>query len=173
MLGEVRSDVKTLTNQVIGIIGPKVDLLTNAITTIGLSSSARILSRPEAVAELSGQGLSTDGLRSKSWDEFAQPGAPVMDLVITVCDAAGGEVCPIWPGGPVRAHWGIPDPADDHGSPEKNRAAFELAYCRLSARAAALIALALDRLSPAELRARLAEIGRLEGATEQALSASD
>jgi arsenate reductase len=122
-----------------------------------------------AAALLRERGYEVSGLRSKSWNEYAAPGAPQMDIVLTVCDSAAGETCPYWPGAPVVAHWGIPDPAGDHGSPEKNRAAFELAYQRLSARVAALVALPVDMLSPVELKARLAEIGTLEGATDMAM----
>ena len=82
---------------------------------------------PSAIALIEGLGMPTMGLRSKSWDEFAKPGAPQMDFVITVCDNAAGEVCPIWPGMPVTAHWGIPDPAAATGSDAEIAAAFALA----------------------------------------------
>lgn len=87
---------------------------------------------PFAIETLERHGLPTDTARSKSWEEFGAPGAPVMDAVITVCDSAASETCPIWPGAPVRAHWGLPDPAgiDD---PEKARAAFETTYQKLAA----------------------------------------
>lgn len=123
---------------------------------------------PIGLALLRERGFDISGFRSKSWNEFAAPGAPKMDVVITVCDAAAGEACPYWPGTPVVAHWGIPDPADDDGSSEANRAAFELAFQRLSARVAALVALPVETMTAADLKARLTDIGRLEGATDKA-----
>jgi protein-tyrosine-phosphatase len=135
-------------------------------------SQPKSVPNPIGLALLGDRGYDTSAFRSKSWNEFAAPGAPKMDIVITVCDSAAGEACPYWPGTPVVAHWGLPDPADDHGSPEANRAAFELAYKRLSARVAALIALPVETMTPAELKSRLAEIGRLEGTTEKARSGS-
>jgi arsenate reductase len=117
---------------------------------------------PEALALLQRHGFSLQGLRSKSWDVFAGTGTPAVDLVVTVCDdaaRAAGEVCPIWPGGPLSAHWGIPDPAAVDG-PEC-AAAFETAYRRLAARIAALVALPLDDLEPAALKQELDEIGAL------------
>ncbi len=124
---------------------------------------------PTGIALLADLGYDTSGFRSKSWNEFAAPDAPRMDMVITVCDAAAGESCPYWPGTPIVGHWGIPDPADDRGSPEANRAAFELAYERLDARVKALLALPLETLSVSEVKARLAEIGgTMDGATEMA-----
>ncbi len=123
---------------------------------------------PLALELLAGLGYDTAGLRSKSWDEFAAPGAPAMDLVITVCDSAAGEACPYWPGHPLVAHWGIPDPADVTGTPEQKRAAFQEAYRRLMNRVTALVNLPVDRLSLAELKAALADIGRMEGATDMA-----
>src|SRR5580692_1835500 len=80
--------------------------------------------RPEALAQLQSAGISTEGLRSKSWDEFALPGAPQMDFVFTVCDNAANETCPYWPGQPMTAHWGIPDPAAVKGTPLETERAF-------------------------------------------------
>ncbi|WP_413868423.1 arsenate reductase ArsC [Albidovulum sp.] len=112
---------------------------------------------PAALALLARKGLATGALRSKSWGEFARPDAPRMDAVITVCAAAAAETCPLWPGVPVRAHWGVDDPA---AAPEAERAeAFEAAYAALEARAAALLALPLATLTPAELGAALNRIG--------------
>jgi len=102
----------------------------------------------------------TSGLRSKSWDELAQSGAPSLDFVFTVCDYAAGETCPVWPGQPITSHWGIPDPAAAAGSEDEQRRAFELAYTRLEHRIRLFIALpfhALDRLSA---KATLDAIGR-------------
>jgi arsenate reductase len=107
-------------------------------------------------------------LRSKSWTEFSAPGAPAFDVIITVCDNAAGEACPVWPGRPATAHWGIPDPAAATGSAADIDRAFALAYDRLHARIKAFVALPLDGLDPAALRARLAEIGRMQGATAMA-----
>lgn len=120
---------------------------------------------PIGLALLQARGYDTGAFRSKSWDEFAMPDAPKMDIVITVCDAAAGETCPYWPGSPVVAHWGIPDPAGEHGSPEANLAAFELAYDRLSARVAALVALPIETMPAADLKSKLMEIGAMEGSS--------
>jgi arsenate reductase len=87
---------------------------------------------PFALELLRAKGLGTDGLRSKNWDEFARPGAPELDLVITVCDNAAGEVCPVWPGRPARLHWGVEDPAAVQGSDEAKRAAFLKAFTELA-----------------------------------------
>src|SRR5690348_9107126 len=89
---------------------------------------------PLALALLAELGIDTAGLRSKSWDEFARPGAPKIDLLFTVCDAAAGEVCPIWPSQPLRAHWGVPDPAAVTGSDGEKRAAFRRAFDTLAGR---------------------------------------
>lgn len=127
---------------------------------------------PIGLALLSERGYDISAFRSKSWNEFAAQDAPKMDIVITVCDSAAAAACPYWPGTPVVAHWGIPDPANDHDASEKNRAAFELAYDRLSARVAAMLALPVESMTTAELKMRLGEIGRLEGATALATSGS-
>ena len=108
---------------------------------------------PLALELLERLRLSTDGLRSKSWDEFARPGAPVMDFVFTVCDQAAGEVCPVWPGNPTIAHWGVPDPAAVQGTEEQRRQAFRDAYNRLETRIKLFVALPLARLSKARMRA--------------------
>ena len=91
-------------------------------------------------------GYPPENLRSKSWDEYAQPGAPRMDFIITVCDNAAGEVCPIWPGQPIAAHWGVPDPAAVEGSEEERRAAFRDALVTLRRRVELLIALPIEKL---------------------------
>ena len=97
---------------------------------------------PGAIAKLAREGHAFDGLSSKSWDTFAAPGAPEMDIVITVCDSAAGESCPVWPGHPVTAHWGIPDPAT---APESARdAAFDAAYSQLRSRVQALLEVPLE-----------------------------
>lgn len=115
---------------------------------------------PYALELLERLGISTQGLRSKSWDEFARPDAPRMDIVITVCDSAAGEQCPFWPGRPVTAHWGVPDPAAVQGSEDEKRKAFEAAFGQLSARIDRLLALPIESLDPPALRDRLAEIGQ-------------
>jgi arsenate reductase (thioredoxin) len=94
---------------------------------------------PQALAQLRREGMPTDGLRSKSWDEFAGPGAPPMDLVVTVCDRAAAESCPFWPGAPARAHWGVDDPAAVEGPPEAQARAFERAYRDLEQRIRRLV----------------------------------
>jgi arsenate reductase len=104
--------------------------------------------------------LDTTSLRSKSWDEFAQPGAPRMDFVFTVCDQAAGEMCPIWPGQPMTAHWGIDDPAKAEGTDEEKRRAFLVAFKELSTRINLFLSLPLDKLDRLALTRKLAEIGR-------------
>ena len=131
-------------------------------------SHPRGVPNPRALELLASLGYSTGSLRSKSWDEFAAPGAPKMDLVITVCDSAAGEACPYWPGAPLKAHWGIPDPAGVPGDAEAERAAFRLAHDRLQARFKALVALPVEAMSKDALNLRLAAIANLEGATEMA-----
>ena len=111
---------------------------------------------PEALRLLAERGYPTGELRSKSWDEFAAPGAPDIHLVITVCDNAAGEVCPIWPGKPVTAHWGIEDPAAAKG--ERERAAFAMAFDQLKRRIDRLVELPLDEFDDASLTKRLREI---------------
>jgi arsenate reductase (thioredoxin) len=115
---------------------------------------------PLALAVLERHGLPTAGLRSKSWSEFAQPDAPVMDFVFTVCDQAAGEVCPIWPGNPITAHWGVPDPAAVEGTEEERRRAFRDAFRRLEARIKLFIALPINKLDRMALKRRAGEIGR-------------
>lgn len=113
-----------------------------------------------AVELLQKNRLPTEGLRSKSWDEFALPDAPQMDFVFTVCDSAAGEVCPIWPGQPISAHWGVEDPAAVEGDDETKRKAFFTAYNRLHNRIVLLLSLPLARLDRSALTSRLKEIGR-------------
>ena len=115
---------------------------------------------PLAVELLERLRLPTTGLRSKSWKEFARPGAPVMDFVFTVCDQAAGEVCPIWPGNPITAHWGVPDPAVVEGTEDECKRAFRDAYHQLDARIRLFIALLIDKLDRMALKRRADEIGR-------------
>ncbi|TBO31421.1 arsenate reductase ArsC [Aquabacterium lacunae] len=102
----------------------------------------------------------SEGFRSKSWHEFAQAGSPALDFVFTVCDNAAGEVCPVWPGQPMTAHWGQPDPAAVSGSPDAQRQAFLSAAHALKRRIELMMALPLDKLAPMSLQARLDDIGR-------------
>jgi arsenate reductase len=114
---------------------------------------------PQTVALLRRLHFATDGLRSKSWDEFAQPGAPSLDFVFTVCDNAANEVCPIWPGQPMTAHWGVPDPASVTGSGEAVARAFYDAFMQLNRRISLFAALPLDKLDRLSLQRRLDDIG--------------
>ncbi|WP_315763515.1 arsenate reductase ArsC [Bradyrhizobium sp. SZCCHNS2005] len=107
----------------------------------------------------------TDGLRSKSWLEFAAPDAPVMDFVFTVCDNAAGEACPIWPGQPMTAHWGIEDPAEAQGNELEKQAAFVTAFRHLKNRIGTFVSLPLRSIDKLALGTKLREIGRSQGAT--------
>ena len=129
----------------------------------GSAPSGRI--NPLALAVLQAAGVSTAGCRSKSWDEFARPGAPALDAVITVCDSAAAETCPVFHataggGQPVKVHWGYPDPSDAPGGEEARRRAFELTRQAIGYRMLQLLALPLDTLDRASLQAALAAIGR-------------
>jgi len=114
---------------------------------------------PFALELLQKNRLPTEGLRSKDWDEFARPGAPELDFVFTVCDSAAGEVCPIWPGQPITAHWGVPDPAAVEGTDEEKRRAFFKAYSTLQNRIQLFLSLPLAKLDRVALTQRLKEIG--------------
>lgn len=127
---------------------------------------------PMTLQVLADAGISTVGLRSKSWDEFAGPGAPQMDFVFTVCDNAAGETCPIWPGHPATAHWGIEDPAAVEGPDFKQRIAFEDALRFMRNRITAFISLPLSRLDDIALGARLRGIGAMDGSTDKASGAA-
>lgn len=125
---------------------------------------------PVGLALLKDLGYETDGFRSKSWTEFAGSDAPQMDFIITVCDSAHSESCPHWPGHPLVAHWGIPDPAAVEGTLDQKRAAFEITYRQLSQRVTALVNLPVETLSLPELRERLTAIGKMDGATDIAMA---
>ena len=116
---------------------------------------------PNTIQLLQGLGYDTSGFRSKSWSEFATPGAPPLDFVFTVCDNAAGEACPFWPGQPMTAHWGIPDPAEVQGSAAQVGLAFKDAYRMLERRIAIFAALPIRSLDQLSLQAKLKEIGRL------------
>ncbi len=131
-------------------------------------SQPKGLVNPFALRTLAANGYDSSGLRSKSWDEFAAAGAPVMDFVFTVCDNAAGEVCPIWPGQPVTAHWGIEDPAAVHGSDLDKERAFQQAFSFMKNRIAAFVALPVASLDHLALSAKLGAIGRQDGASSGA-----
>ena len=118
---------------------------------------------PLALEKLEREGISTHGLRSKSWNEFAQPGAPALDFVITVCDNAAGEICPVWPGHPITAHWGVPDPAAVEGSESEKRLAFAKAFSLLERRISLFAALNPESLDRLALERQVRKIGQ-EGA---------
>ncbi|MET0499365.1 MAG: arsenate reductase ArsC [Steroidobacteraceae bacterium] len=115
---------------------------------------------PLSIETMKSLGLPTEGLRSKSWDEFAAAGAPEIDFVITVCDNAAGEACPIWPGRPMTVHWGIEDPAAVEGSDERKRAAFLNAFRELEERIKAFASLPVTSLDKGRLKQLMDEIGR-------------
>lgn len=115
---------------------------------------------PMALAALNSYSLPTDGYRSKSWDEFGAPGAPKMDFIITVCDNAAGEVCPVWPGQPMTAHWGVEDPAAHEGTEEERLKAFHDAARMLKRRIELFLSLPLDRLDAMSLQTELRGIGQ-------------
>lgn len=116
--------------------------------------------RLEALKQLESAGLPTDGARSKNWDEFAKPGAPVMNFVFTVCDSAAREVCPIWPGQPMTAHWGVADPAAVVGSPEEIERAFRDAFVTLGRRIGLLLSLPLASLDSLAIKKEVDRIGK-------------
>lgn len=122
---------------------------------------------PETIQLLQSLGYDTAGFHSKSWSEFANLGAPSLDFVFTVCDNAAGETCPVWPGQPMTAHWGIPDPAEATGSPAEVALAFKDAYRMLHQRIGVFTALPLRSLDQLSLQSKLREIGRM-GATAKA-----
>jgi arsenate reductase len=116
--------------------------------------------RPEAIRQIETAGLKADGLRSKSWDEFSGPGAPPLHFVFTVCDNAANEVCPFWPGQPMTAHWGVPDPAAVKGTPEEIGRAFSNAFSVLDRRISLFLCLPIDTLDTLALKQKLDDIGK-------------
>ena len=116
--------------------------------------------RPEAINQLEAAHLPTSGLRSKNWEEFAKPGAPKLDFVFTVCDNAAREVCPIWPGQPMTAHWGVPDPAVVAGTPEQIEHAFREAFMILDRRISLLLCLPLASLDKLAIQREIDSIGK-------------
>ncbi len=115
---------------------------------------------PLAIELLQTNRLPVEGLRSKSWDEFAKPDAPLLHFVFTVCDQAAAEMCPVWPGQPMSAHWGVPDPAAVDGGDEVKRKAFFSAYSALNRRISIFVSLPLAKLDRMALQNKLNEIGR-------------
>jgi arsenate reductase (thioredoxin) len=122
---------------------------------------------PHAVSLLQGLGYDLAGFRSKSWQEFARPGAPTLDFVFTVCDNAAGEACPVWPGQPMTAHWGVPDPAEATGTAAEIATAFNNTYRMLNQRIGVFTALPIASLDQLSLQQKLSGIGRMEGATSK------
>ena len=116
--------------------------------------------RPEALKKLEAAHIPTEGLRSKSWDEFAQPGAPKLDFVFTVCDNAAKEVCPIWPGQPMTAHWGVPDPAAVTGTPQEVERAYREAFSILERRIGLFLSLPLASIDKLALKKEVEKIGQ-------------
>ncbi len=117
---------------------------------------------PHTLTLLKGLGYDTTAFRSKGWDEFAGPGAPPMDFIFTVCDDAAGETCPIWPGHPATAHWGVPDPAKATGTPTEIQLAFDQAYRLLNTRIGVFISLPLEKLDHVSLHQHLDKIGAMQ-----------
>jgi protein-tyrosine-phosphatase len=125
---------------------------------------------PLALELLQKLHLATGGLRSKSWHEFARPGAPVTDFVFTVCDQAAGEACPVWPDNPVTAHWGVPDPAASQGTETEKRKVFREAYVALENRIKLFVALPIDKLDRLAIKRDVDEIGRRPAAPRLEIS---
>ena len=135
------------------------------LNKIGAGSQPKGHVHPETLRLLQSLGFDVTRVRSKSWGEFARPGAPSLDFVFTVCDNAAGEACPFWPGQPMTAHWGIPDPAAAQGPEAEIALAFKDAFRMLSQRIGIFTALPIRSLDKLSLQAKLKDIGRMEGAT--------
>lgn len=134
------------------------------VTAFSAGSQPKGAVHPGALRLLAARGIDPSGLHSKSWNTFTGPDAPVIDLVITVCGSAAGEACPVFPGTPLRAHWGLPDPAAVSGDDAAVDAAFAQTWDWLTLRAEAFLALPFETMERGELQARLAAIGAMEGA---------
>ncbi len=130
-----------------------------AFTAYSAGSHPSGVVRPEALKQLEIAHLPTEGARSKSWEEFAKPGAPKMNFVFTVCDNAAKEVCPIWPGQPMTAHWGVPDPASVEGTPEQIERAFRDAFMILDRRISLFLCLPLSSLDKLAIQTEIDRIG--------------
>ena len=131
-----------------------------SLTAYSAGSHPSGVVRPEALSQLKSAGIPTTGLRSKSWDEFALPDAPRMNFVFTVCDNAANETCPFWPGQPMTAHWGIPDPAAVKGTPEEIARAFREAFTIIDRRINLFLALPLATLEELAIQHEIENIGR-------------
>jgi arsenate reductase len=131
-----------------------------AFTAYSAGSHPSGTPRPEALKQIESAGMSTHGLRSKSWDEFAAPDAPKLDFVFTVCDNAANEVCPYWPGQPMTAHWGIPDPAAVKGTPDEIGRAFRDAFVVLDRRIGLFLSLPISTLQQLAIQHEIEKIGR-------------
>jgi arsenate reductase len=129
-------------------------------TAYSAGSQATGTVRPEALKQLEAAKVPSDGARSKNWDEFAKPGAPKLDFVFTVCDNAATEVCPVWPGQPMTAHWGVPDPAAAHGTAEEIQRAFRDAFLILERRISLFLSLPVATVGKLALQKEIEEIGR-------------
>jgi arsenate reductase (thioredoxin) len=132
----------------------------DAFTAYSAGSHPSGTPRPEALKQIESAGMSTHGLRSKSWDEFAAPDAPKLDFVFTVCDNAANEVCPYWPGQPMTAHWGIPDPAAVKGTPDEIGRAFRDAFVVLDRRIGLFLSLPISTLQQLAIQHEIEKIGR-------------
>jgi arsenate reductase len=124
----------------------------------GSHPSGRV--RPEALAQIDSAGLPAESFRSKNWDEFAAPGAPRMDFVFTVCDSAASEVCPVWPGQPMTAHWGVPDPAAVQGTPVEIERSFREAFIILDRRISLFLSLPISTLGQLAIKQEIDRIGQ-------------
>ena len=130
-----------------------------AFTAYSAGSRPAGFVRPEAIRQIESASLPADGLRSKSWDEFSGPGAPHLDFVFTVCDNAAHEICPVWPGQPMTAHWGVPDPASAAGTREEIDRAFREAFSILERRISLFLSLPISSLDQMALQRKIDEIG--------------
>jgi arsenate reductase len=144
---------------------------TGKFRAFSAGSQPRGTINPNTLKLLNGLGYDTSAFRSKSWGEFAKPGAPEIDFIFTVCDDAAGEACPVWPGKPLTAHWGVADPSSVKGSELEVARAFQEAYRLLYRRVELFAALPVRGLDTLTLKAKLREIGREEGATAKAMDA--
>jgi arsenate reductase len=134
------------------------------ITAFSAGSKPKGVPHPGALRLLARRGIDTAAFRSKSWNEFTSPDAPRIDIAITVCGNAAGETCPVFMGAPIKAHWGLPDPADVEGAEAEVDAAFEATWTALEARVRALLSLPFETMDKARLLDALSQIGRMEGA---------
>lgn len=134
------------------------------ITAFSAGSKPKGVPHPGALRLLARRGIDTEAFRSKSWNEFTAPDAPRIDIAITVCGNAAGEACPVFMGAPIKAHWGLPDPADVEGSEADVDAAFEATWAALEARVRALLTLPFETMDKVRLLDALAQIGQMEGA---------